>query len=195
MKKGVRRQDICLVCGKSYYKYRNVLKYCSRKCSSQTRKINVDENYNEKIRVRIKQNITIYKETGCWVWTRYKSELGRGNLWYNGKTIASARVSYMVFKGNIPENYYVCHACDNPTCVNPDHLWIGTYQDNTNDRENKKRGAKGEKISISKLKEFMICEIKKDRVSGMTQQAIAEKYNVHQSTISNILRNRTWKHA
>lgn len=71
--------------------------------------------------------------TGCWLWTRYFNNSGYGIFSFKHKTFSAHRVSYECFRGKIPEGMCVCHKCDTPTCINPDHLWLGDIKDNTLD--------------------------------------------------------------
>lgn len=71
-------------------------------------------------------------ESGCWDWTK-SFRNGYGVLSLSGKNHSAHRLSYQVFKGNIPEGMLICHSCDNKKCINPDHLFIGSYSDNTKD--------------------------------------------------------------
>ena len=100
----------------------------------------------------------------------------------------------MSFVGPIPKKMLVCHKCDNYSCVNPDHLFLGTQQDNVDDRERKGRGAKGEKIKISKLKSDNIRTIQEMRQKGLSQLKIANFFGVSQVTIHRVLSKKTWKH-
>ena len=142
MKKGIKRQDICLVCKKSYYKYRNALKYCSRSCSSERKKVINDMDYLEKIKIKIMQNSTICPFSNCWNWNKHKDNVGRGKIWFKNTTANCSKISYIVFKSEVPAGFFVCHKCDNYSCVNPDHLFLGSPQENVNDREIKKKGSK-----------------------------------------------------
>ena len=86
----------------------------------------------------------------------------------------------------------VCHTCDTPLCVNPEHLFIGTVHDNVKDRDNKNRQAKGRKIGLAKLTD---AKARKIFTMKGTQQEIADKFGVAQAQVSKIKNRDTWKHA
>lgn len=82
----------------------------------------------------------VEKTETCWIWKAFKNKQGYGRIGLSsGKCINAHRVSYVIHKGKIPEDQFICHTCDNPSCVNPDHLFAGTRQDNIDDMIIKKR--------------------------------------------------------
>lgn len=81
----------------------------------------------------------------CWLWLGYRDKRGRGIMRAFGKPMYASRVSYILTHGSIPEGLYVLHKCDNPSCVNPNHLFLGSQQDNMQDMANKKRSTLGDR--------------------------------------------------
>jgi len=90
------------------------------------------------IQDRLLLNIT-ENEQACWIWNNSKDKNGYGYIKYQYKTNKAHRVSYILFKGDIPKGMFVCHTCDNPSCINPDHLFIGSAKDNLMDMVKKGR--------------------------------------------------------
>jgi hypothetical protein len=139
----------------------------------------------------------------CWIWKRSRNK-GYGLLTFKGKTIKAHRLSYLTFVGEIPNNLFVLHNCDNPTCVNPKHLFLGTNQDNMKDMVNKNRQAKGEDHGNSKLVQEEVNEIRtlwsvelavraKGKNVQLTQKELAKRFRVSRMAISNIVNNKVWK--
>lgn len=113
----------------------------------------------------------IEKTTTCWIWTgAIRGKSGYGCLKYNGKVVDAHRISYIIHFGTIPNNKLVCHTCDNRKCVNPDHLFLGTYKDNHDDCVKKGR------IIFSKKKHPSIPAYKRGcRCSECTELVRIEK--------------------
>ena len=88
---------------------------------------------------RIEENIERITESGCWVWMGYINKLGYGRFRVNGKKVLAHRAAYEEYKEKIPDDKIACHDCDNPSCVNPEHIFIGTHQDNHDDAIKKGR--------------------------------------------------------
>lgn len=124
--------------------------------------------------------------SGCWLWTGSKRH-GYGAFKYMTTVEQAHRASYMLFVGLIPDGMLVCHKCDVPACVNPDHLFIGTNYDNIHDASTKGRLSSGEGHYNAKLSKAQITEIRATRHGGQTLEAIATKFGVRSSHISAIV--------
>lgn len=131
----------------------------------------------------------------CWNWTAgpYKENL-YGSFGYNGKNYGAHVFSYLIHKG--PTNgLFVCHTCDNRKCVNPNHLWLGTIEDNRRDMIEKGRQLKGENINGCKLNKEQVLEIREKYLTNKySSRQLAKDYNVYHSTILRIINKKTWKH-
>ena len=133
----------------------------------------------------------VKKTESCWIWLGTKNTKRYGSFTNNKKHVLAHRQSYIFVHGIIPNGYYVCHKCDNPSCVNPDHLFLGTPKENTRDMITKNRKPLGENHKSSKLTNNDIYAIRK---SKMSQTDIAELYGIDQTQVSNIQNYKQWKH-
>lgn len=136
----------------------------------------------------------INKTTTCWNWTGYIGTHGYGKIGVDYDTKFVHRLAFEIWKHPIPNNMIVRHICDNRVCINPDHLILGTQQDNMNDKVERNRQAKGEKHGRVKLTAQDVREIKILLGFDISTQKVADMYNVHKSTIMFIKNGRNWKH-
>lgn len=131
-------------------------------------------------------------ESGCWEWTRAKDARGYGMFSYQGKDKRAHRVSFQAFKGPISTGLVICHSCDNPSCINPNHLRAGTMKENMADREARgRRDVRGEQIGTAKLTEKDVLEI---RASDLSLVALADKYGIDKSNVWLVRAGKSWKH-
>lgn len=138
--------------------------------------------------------------SGCWEWIGPLSKDGYGSMVvnYQGEKIYRPhRLCWMICFGEIPNNLRVCHTCDNPKCLNPKHLWLGTMNQNTWDSVLKGRAnrAKGELNGLSKLSIAEVLQIRSMRGDGETFVSIARRFNISRQNARFICIRRTWRHV
>ena len=146
--------------------------------------------------------VRIDAETGCWNWLG-TARGGYGRLTAGSRadgsrrSVSAHRYSYEAFCGPVPDRMEVCHRCDNRACVNPAHLFTGTKQDNTDDREAKGRNnhVVGEKIGTSKLTDIAVVSARRLRAKGWTFQAIADRFGVSKKTAMSAVKGELWRHT
>jgi len=148
---------------------------------------------NTDIRACLEQKTV--KTNGCWEWVGNKDKNGYGRLSVNCKQKRTHRLAYELYVGKIPEGMLVCHHCDNPPCVNPKHLFVGTSKDNMHDRDRKGRAAdrRGERCSTSKLTWSDVRDIREIGKTSLSHRKIARLFGVRGSTVGHILLGKTWK--
>lgn len=202
---------VCAECGQSFSVKHNVgrRKYCSRVC-----------RYGATTTERFWRKVD--KSDECWNWMGARDSSGYGNFNVDGTSSKAHRFAYELVNGEIPDGLFVCHHCDNPSCVCPDHLFVGTPKDNVDDMWMKGRGKtgmdthpelyhssgelhwtkkqpnrirRGESASNVKLTEEDVCEIRRRFFTeGMLQDELATEYGVTRQTIGDIARNKRWRH-
>lgn len=198
----------CLSCKKEFNwkkQHKNYIrKFCCHKCAlifnNEKQKKWTYATEEERIEMmRVKFEKSVIKKNGCWDWKGYKDKYGytyiSGFRDMKKYHIRGNRVSWEIHYGKIPENILVCHKCDNPSCTNPEHLFLGTIRENNEDRTIKNRQSKGENVPGHILKELEVKEIKKKLKEKVCQRRIAEEYKVSYATICMIKKGKTWKHV
>lgn len=206
---------ICETCGVKFPFYqmkgRPIPRFCSHKCRGHTGfrpggQIRISElSEEEKLeRYKISFEKHVIRKEGCWDWKGPKAK--------NGYPVMPCRrivgpdrghrASWIIYKGKIPKGMQVCHHCDNPTCTNPDHLWIGTSKENNNDKIRKCRENNvppphkvGVNNGSAKLNENQVKEIKVLLEKGLTSRDIGKQYGVSKTTIYRIKYKKNWKHV
>lgn len=207
----------CKQCGAIFYEAPSRIKYgrgkfCSRKCRDiySLGKPNLkNRGIKRQMPQAIKDKLSIVKrkkiewkldEKGCFICTSHKPRKKRNKLWHpmifrtiNG-TIIRQTINRYVYEqkyGAIPEGMSIRHTCDNPLCINPEHLLVGTNLDNIKDKVERNRQTKGEAVNTAKLREKEVIEIinSKDKT-----KELMKKYGVSKTCISLIRRGKTWKH-
>jgi hypothetical protein len=145
-------------------------------------------------------------KSSCWLWTAYTDAFGYGMVKGIEKSpILSHRASWRIHNGEIPDGFWVLHKCDNPPCVNPHHLFLGTPKDNSQDMVTKGRHVtiadyscmlRGENNPRSKLTAEVVKEARRlHAAGGVSGRELARRYGVEQSTMRHALARKTWRHV
>lgn len=147
----------------------------------------------QPVRPRFDERYIPEPNSGCWLWTGTMTKTGYGAISINGSVNKAHRVSWTLHCGEIPEGMSVCHKCDVPVCVNPDHLFLGTHAENMGDMARKGRaGQKGNKNPRNvKVTHDQVRAIYHDR---RPISSIAADYGITNTSVSNIKRRITWQH-
>ena len=132
--------------------------------------------------------------SGCWLWQGEVRPDGYGVTSLDGRELRAHRVAWMLFRGEIAPGVVVCHKCDVRACVNPEHLFLGTVADNSQDMLNKGRSSRGERHHSAKLTEDQVSRIKTMLAEGRLYiSEIAREFGVTPSTIQGIKQGKSWR--
>lgn len=149
---------------------------------------------------RFWDKVDITSKHSCWEWVGAKDKNGYGLFQLRTKhTVRAHRFSYEEFFGIIPNGLFVCHKCDNPSCVNPTHFFLGTPKDNLQDASKKRRlpgghGPKWEKNGQAKISKKDVIEIRRLYKTGeFFHYQIAKSFGIKKSQIGRIIRMESWK--
>ncbi|HLI51916.1 MAG TPA: HNH endonuclease [Thermomicrobiaceae bacterium] len=200
------REFVCAHCGTPFIEYAVYVasgkaKYCSHACAYAARKRPAETRFWENVD----------KSGDCWIWIARQERRGYGRFFVSTDRpkVASHRYSYELAHGPIPPGMMVCHRCDNPSCVNPAHLFLGTASDNVRDMIDKNRHAhgeshysrnqpaalaRGERIAKSKLTPAAVRDIRRSAANGATQTELARRYGVTRRTIQMVVERLSWQH-
>ena len=133
----------------------------------------------------------------CWTWQGNLDSHGYASCHFDGRKRQAYRVMWELVCGPIPDGLCVCHSCDNPKGVNPDHLWLGTRSQNTLDRVHKGRcsGPRGIEQHDAKLTPESVTALRKQYAKGgVTQRELARKYGMSQAAVARAILGQTWRH-
>lgn len=201
-RKAIKTECLCQHCGKSFlilpHQVRRKRKLCGRACQYASRP---RQPLAERFWAKVEQDGPVPRhcpELGaCWTWTgRRQGGYGRFDLPEPQGGVFAHRVAYELLVGAVPAGLQVLHRCDNPSCVNPAHLFVGTHQDNMADRDSKGRGQHGERHSRARLSEDSVRAIRARYAhGGVSWRALGREYGVARSTIQAIIQGTSWKHV
>jgi hypothetical protein len=141
----------------------------------------------------------VQKTDSCWLWTGTTS-------YHEGKVWAAHRLAYTLLVGPVPDGLLVCHRCDVRNCVNPDHLFLGTYKDNSEDMVNKGRQARGPRASLvpcargerhgrAKVTEQDVRDMRRLHREGVTLAELSRRFGIGETAVAAIVHRKHWVHV
>lgn len=153
--------------------------------------------FDELLVQRFHEKFEVDPISGCWLWTASTAGKGYGQIKVPGtrRQVYAHRLSYEIYVGPIPDGMMVLHRCDNPPCVNPEHLFLGTGAVNLMDMAQKGRHLYGERNTEHKLTEIGVHRIFDLAEAGWSQRRIANEMEVGQAHVGRILRGLRWRHV
>lgn len=192
------------------YKAWEKQKYCSRLCAASLRiglpnlHIKPIQSIADRLWDKVNKDGPLHPRLGtkCWVWTGALAPKGYGAINECGKsrkTLRTHRVAWTVINGEIPNNLWVLHKCDNPPCCNPDHLYLGTSDQNIDDMHSRRRNKNpprfyGEDHGNAKFTNDKVRTIRKSYINGNTVTELSKVYETSPAQISHIVNYKTWRH-
>ena len=185
---------VCNRCGRTFQtrhasKKPTARRYCSTECRWAARREPSTDYTFAHFWARVEKTAT------CWLWMGSRHKTGYGQLYWNGRTTRATHVAWESTNGPVPIGIFVLHTCDNPPCVNPDHLFLGTHLTNAQDKEFKGRGhqPRGERNSHAKLTTDQVMAIRNRYTQGScTYGGLATEYGVGDEAIRRIVLGMTW---
>lgn len=182
----------CEICKKQFTILASVKKgwgrFCSKTCMGIGRRVPIEDRFFAKISKHVESN-------GCLLWLASCDTGGYGTIKHQGKNAKASRIAYQFAYGDFDQSLFVLHHCDNPPCVNPLHLFLGTHQDNATDKVEKGRQSKGVRSITAKLTDDQVREIRALYVPWfVTQKQLAKRFGIAEVTVNNIIHKRDWKH-
>jgi len=172
--------------------------YCSRHYQAWRKygdPLKVVQKQHHGLSLQERFELYIKRTIDCWEWIGHRDPNGYGRLNVDGYPMLAHRLSYQLRWGGIPDGMAVLHKCDNPRCVNPEHLFLGTQSDNANDMYRKgrsrKRGMKGTDHHQAKLSE---ADVRAIRTSQEPDGKVGAQYGISRTAVNDIRKRRSWAH-
>jgi len=183
---------ICETCGAGFFAWPYEVRggqgrFCSNRCRWQSLVVPIEDRFFDKVGRKT--------ESGCILWAGGTDKDGYGMIWslVENQNVRASHVSYELMVGPVG-GLHILHRCDNPPCINPVHLFLGTEADNAADREKKRRGIFGETHHKAKLTEANVREIRADYAPGRGG-ILARRFGVAVNTIHGIVNHKIWTHV
>lgn len=133
-------------------------------------------------------------EDACWIWKSGTARGGYGITRWRGSQIMAHRVALILTGVSVPRDMMVCHRCDNPPCVNPKHLFVGSRSQNMADMVGKDRQARGERNGQAKLTPTQVQELRLARREGAKIAVLSQRFGVSESLVTLIASKKRWRH-
>jgi HNH endonuclease len=177
----------CEYCGSTGLNYQG-RRFCSRECVETYERLHVND--------RFWRFVAKTEPNSCWPWLKGTLN-GYGRFNFNDTRMLAHRYAWTITHGPIPDGLDVLHACDNPPCCNPAHLFLGTHQDNMADmmQKGRHRTGHGERNANTKFTDDVIRLIRAESARGISRRQLARQLKVHHSTINRIVSRQVWKHV
>lgn len=192
--RAMNHADYCAVneCGKPYYAKALCRKHWERQHRNGTVELKISDREST-----IAERLDALQITNgeCNEFGGYRNANGYGELTYRGRLTLAHRASYERHNGPIPDGMIVCHRCDNPPCINPDHLYVGTHADNGQDKAERRRSTRGVRNAAAKLTDDDVLTIRRLRVDGWTYARLGDRFGVGKTTIGRVVRRAIWNHV
>ena len=195
----------CLHCGKEFrIKQSSIAAGEGKFCSNSCRLESIHQEAQGRVMERLWSKIAVTPDPSqCWDWMASTFDNGYGQFKVGTKNWRAHRFVWTMVHGPIPDDLVVCHRCDNPLCCNPDHLFLGSNRDNSQDMVSKgrQRGNKGEHSvrgsnhPHAKLTEDAVRDIRKRFSQGDTSSTLGRQYSVTKETILSVVHRKTWRHV
>lgn len=150
---------------------------------------------HKSTRERFEEKIERIPFSTCWIWTGASGANGYGRVTARQQCHSAHRLAWLLFRGDIPAGLHVLHTCDVRCCVNPEHLFLGTVQDNSDDMVQKRRQTFGTRHPMVKLNDDAVREIRRLMSEGAKGERVARQFSVSGATISLIHHGKIWKHV
>jgi hypothetical protein len=182
----------CDQCRREFRVYRSQRRstkiFCSRTCQDTARRQTAEDRLWSHTK----------KGDGCWLWTGHLNRFGYGRI--RRGTVADGQVFAHVLAweshfGSVPEGLHVLHRCDVPSCVRPDHLFLGTIAENNRDCAEKGRNARGEKMKWAKLTALSVTMMRHEYVAGASKAELGRRYGVSEATVRSAISGKSWRHV
>jgi endogenous inhibitor of DNA gyrase (YacG/DUF329 family) len=180
----------CAECGIEFVAPRARFRFCSRRCGAQASVRARRARFWPQFWKRVAKS-----DDGCWLWTGVRGNDGYGQASINGAMDRAHRVVWAATHGPIPAGLQVCHHCDQPLCVRPEHLFLGTAGDNYVDSRAKDRNSRGSRNGHAKLTEAQVAAMRAGPRRRGNPQRWAQRYGLSVRHMKRILSGRAWRHV